>query len=384
MIVYILFWAITLYWGFVAERKTSIWIFFIAVFFFVGLRLETGFDWPVYKEVFQVFLDGFSWQKITLVQLHYSQESGFLFLLGLLAQVIPSYEIVQSLLSLFFLYSFFKLSSAVPGSKPALAIAIFFSFYLLSVGFSTVRQALSLSLFNMALYFFLNAKRPQLVYVFLAASVAIHLSAIAYVVTFVAARLYTAAFGKAGFVSHLSFSALLLFGFPSIFFILVSAAPWLSSRANYYQNISISTNISLFSIVFAIVLLLIGSVVSLDRKHFKISDDKLVAIQNLIMLLSSASFASLFFLTLRDRISYELIALFSIYVSARVSLRNFIFIFAISALGIYYQMSILAPPRDLAFIPYQNSLIYFLLGLESTGEERSSKYMEIFIEELSM
>lgn len=383
MTVYSIFWLIIICAGFFARRKQSILAVYLIAFFFIGLRMETGFDWLVYKDVFDRFADGFSWEKFALIQLQYSQETGFLFLVGLLAQLIPNYEVIQAIFTLFFLYSFFKLASEMPGSRPALALAIFLSFFLLSVGFSTVRQALAMSLFNMGLYCFFRGRSSSYMYSFFIAAIFIHVSAAIYVIIFIAACMYTKLVGRIGIFSHIAISGALFFALPLIFFFTLSLFPQALDRAAYYEGITSTNNINLFSIAFAVVMLLAGVVATLKRQTSSENLDKFIIFGNITAIFSSVAFASIFFLTLRDRIAYELLVLFSIYVSTHLSLRNFLSIGAVMIFGLFYQFAILRPPRDLAFVPYQNSLVLFISGKESTGIQRSSQYLEIFIEDLT-
>lgn len=382
MIVYSTFWLVTIALGVLVRRKTPLILYFFGVFLFVGLRMETGFDWPVYKDAFEHFQDGFSWLTVARVQLLYSQETAFIIILGLMGQVIQNYEVNQAIFTLFFLYSFYKLSNTMPGARPALALAIYFSFFLLSVGFSTVRQALAISFFNMALYHFFQKDCKRTTYIFFAAAIAVHLSASVYVLAFVFARIMTKIVGKIGTKLYLIGSLGLLMAFPSGFALVASLLPRVHDRFSYYQNLTILQSPSLFSILFALLLLMIGLFLAFKRRVPCNTKEAAPVFQNLIILLSAISFASLFFSTLRDRLSYELILLFSIYISARLTTRNLIAAAIVSGFGLYYQFSILRPPRDLAFIPYQNSLLLYLMAAESTGAQRNSQYMEIFIEDL--
>jgi len=345
--------------------------------------METGFDWLVYKDIFDRFTDGISWEKISQIQLQSSQDLGFLILLGILAQWSPNYEFIQAIFTLFFLYSFLKLTSEIQGARPALALAVFLSFFLLSVGFSTVRQALAMSFFNMGLYYFFRGRSPLYIYSFFIAAIFIHLSATAYIAIFIASRIYQKLIGRISLLSHIVFSGILFLALPLIFFSTLALFPQVLSRVAYYENISLTNNINLFSIAFAAVLFLTGFVVSFKRQVRSEDFDKFIVFGNMIAIFSSISFASIFFLTLRDRLAYELILLFSIYVSTHLSRINFMSMCAVMVFGLFYQFAILQPPRDLAFVPYQNSLILFISGSESTGFQRSSQYMEDFIEDLS-
>jgi hypothetical protein len=383
MIVYYIFLFIIIFAGFLARQKQSILIVFLVAFFFIGLRVETGFDWIIYKYVFNHFVSVFSWENIALIQKKYSQETGFLLLIGIITQIIPNYEAIQVLLTLFFLYSFFKLSSAIPRSRPALALAVFLSLFLLSVGFSTVRQALAMSLFNVGLYHFLRGKSPLYIYSFFLAAIAIHVSATAYILIFLAARVYQLLNGKLGVVSYILFSGILLFTMPLIFLSVVSIFPAILNRVDYYQGITITDNITRFSMVFSAVIFLTGFAAATTHQKVTEANDKLIVFRNMTVIFAAVTFASIFFLTLRDRLAYELLVLYSIFASSNLSVRNLFSICVVIVFGLYYQFSILQPPRDLAFIPYQNLLILFVTGDESTGFERSSQYIDIFNEQLA-
>jgi hypothetical protein len=68
------------------------------------------------------------------------------------------------------------------------------------------------------------------------------------------------------------------------------------------------------------------------------------------------------------------------YATRNFDLKNSFSLAIFIPFGIYYQIAILRPPQDLAFIPYQNYIIVKFTGEEGSGEQRQRLYMEEFTE----
>lgn len=363
------------------DRKAGSTLAILASFFFIGLRYETGFDWPVYKGIFDSLRANYSWQEILFQSLISSHEVTFVAFLGSIAQVAPSYEYVQAIFTIFFLLSFFRLANSIPGSRPVLALAIFFSFYLVSIGFSTVRQTLAISLFNWGLASYLRGGRWT-PYVFMLAAVMSQVSSSIYFAAFLVSKLSIARrlFRPA---SYSLASLMLMISLPFFLELIAIALPFIESKIAFYREISFSAYFGITTSAMLIMVYLIGLMTAHLIKRQKNSTDELPSeFLHLISALSAIAVGSFFFSVLRERISYEVLLLFSIFLSTKIMKSRITVAAAIIGFGLTVQTRLyFQDPFDLAFVPYQNWIVLRLTGNESTGEARSQLYLDIFEEQ---
>lgn len=378
MAVYLSFWILTVLGALAVRKRMAVFLFYFLIFLFVGLRYETGFDWPVYKEIFGFFEGGTSFERISLAYLFYAQEIGFLAVLSILAQIFPSYEYAQAIFSLVFLASVYRLSSVVPGAKPALVIALYLCFLLLPVGFSTVRQSSALALFNFALASYLTDKNGRAI-VFVVISVLLHTSAILYVFAALLARLLV---NRDAIPSARLFFLVSISSFISIPILLnvgASIIPAVASRVALYRELDSLSILDPTAIIFSLLATGIGLHASRVGGSAPNESEATKYIRALIVIMATLAIASFFSGTLRDRIFYALILFYCVYISRNGASLRRVAIFTVVVLGILYQVVFfLGYPGRLAFYPYQNGVVLKILNQESDGQERSNLFLEEF------
>jgi hypothetical protein len=104
----------------------------------------------------------------------------------------------------------------------------------------------------------------------------------------------------------------------------------------------------------------------------------------LIVALSALAVGSYFFSVLRERISYELLLLFSIFLSTRFANSRIIVAAVIIVFGFISQIKMyFQDPFDLAFVPYQNLVVLWLTGSEPSSDARSQIFLDIFNEQFN-
>ncbi|WP_280551801.1 EpsG family protein [Halomonas sp. 25-S5] len=380
MIIYVCFWVFSILASLFVKRKIDLWVFLFCIFLFVGLRFETGFDWPVYKDIFSRFQESFQVSDVMSIYHTHNQELGFLVFFGALAQILPSYEYVQAIFTVFLLYSFVKLASAIHVSHKALALSLslFLSFFLLPVAFSTVRQSLAISFFNIALMYYISGRRlPSIVFCLLA--ILAHTSAIIYVGVLVVnwfvmnnRRVVSAFF--------LIFAALLFYAaLLAVLELNTYFPPAVGSKISYYKDVAISSGLGLKSLALMLFAFLIGLHASMMKGSQPICDNRVTTLRNFIVVFSALAVASGFFTVLRDRIFYELMLLYGIYIATlRVDVKFFV-VPVVFSFGLAYQMVFfLSYPSVIVFVPYQNAMLVKLTGNKIDGQKRSQLFMESF------
>lgn len=378
MIIYFLFLTALFLFSMLKKEKIGVTLAFFIAFVFVGLRYETGFDWPIYKEIFERITEDFSLDHIYFISTNYNQEIAFIFSLGLLSQVLPSYEYVQAIFTFLFLFSFIALSNSITNSKPTLALAIFYSFFIFAVGFSTVRQTLAISFFNLGLAFALKNKKPTAFFLFLLA-VSMQISTSIYVFAYFLSNYFLRRI-HFGPISYLFVSASLIFTMTTIIGLVAAFLPQLSEKFYYYQEYAFSSYFSITSISLLLFIFAIGFLATKKRLAIKGNFDFAHSeILGIISILSAFVVGSFFFSVLRDRLTYEIVLLWSIFLTTqKKSLKIFAAVVTV-VIGLTYQSIVfLRDPYAIAFVPYQNWIALAISGSEGAGQYRSQLFLDIF------
>lgn len=368
MTIYLAFWMLAL--GLASFIKST-WmqiVFCVLVFVFVGLRYETGFDWPVYKRTFDILSVDFSLNSILAYSDTFKVEIGWLFVTGFVGQVFPEYEFLQAIVALAFLGSTFKLCRALGVHNVAMAIAIASSFLLLTLLFSTTRQCFAVSIFSLAVVAAVR-RRWMLMVVLSAFAVSIHTSTALYIVAMVYAATRPSRLPSNVMVATMSAISV---GFVLLIPIVAGSLPdILASRVVWYSLDQSFDNISLWKLYFLILglfVLLYSLIMSPEKAN---SDCASTFHRRMIVALAVMCMGTFSLDVIRDRISYEMFLMFSIYLARsdlpfRVAARLGAF-----SLGLFFSMfNIFSPENQIAFMPYQSAVTVLLTGEAGDGPAR--------------
>jgi EpsG family len=380
MLTYYLYLAVCLFVAAFLRPQRLLPLFILGVFLFVGFRYETGYDWPVYKEQFDLSRDvpitdivGASLD----IQRTTNQDLGFVILTFLFAQFSPSYEFLQAFVTAFYLYSVLTLSRTLGVRNVALVLAICSCYLLLSFEFSTVRQCLATSMVMLGVSFALR-KAWARSFIFFTVPLFIQISSGLYVVAFLFAlrsnqKILLSTVG--GIVSALALNAVFVTG------ILTPFLPAnLQLKITYYQEYYYGGN-ALQVLAFHFILsfcTLIYCLHFLLKSEFQ--DRRSAILARTVVFLSLISFAFIFQTTVLQRISYFQFIAFTLFVSIS-SLKSFWTNWARSGLvlmGLTYSSSILFGRYALPFTPYQNYVLYSAMEWQSDGLARNDQMIREF------
>lgn len=366
MTIYLLFWLAALVFASIIKERWAQIAFGVASFIVVGLRYETGFDWHVYKRAFEILAHDFSLGAIIDYSQAFQVETGWVAVTGLVGQVFPEYEFLQAIVSLVFLVSVFKLSRTLGVENVPLALAIASSFLLLTLMFSTTRQCLALSIFNFALIASLYGRYPLMV-ALSAFAMSIHVSTIFYI----AAMIYAVA-RPFRMPTPVGVALLSIVGIGVVLAIpaIVGYLPdLLASRVTWYNLDQSFQIVSLWHVYFLTLGAFIAGytlLVGPANNHPVITAHRRFIIAMAVMGICTYSLD-----VVRDRISYEMFLVFSIYLArsdlpARMAARA-----AAVTLGLFFSiLNILAPENRIVFEPYQNYLVVLATGDRGDGAAR--------------
>ena len=308
----------------------------------------------------------------------YSQEMGFLFLAGIFASFLPNYEAFQALVSLVFLVSIWRLSLAVGVKNVAMVFALVFSYLLLTVGFSTVRQSLAIALFNFGLIAMLSSRR-WLGASFFALSITVQVSASIYIAAFVIVRAFLAFNRVPRLGAMIVIIVSILIGFYGVVPTVVSFVPFLADRFSYYTEFfSDLGGLGLWGMFFFVVFVSISAHVSYPRRNSLDSSIEDIVLRSMIVVLCAFSLATEFFFPIiKDRASYEMWILYSVLLAKgglrfKWEARLVAFSFGI----VFTFLNVLSHPGRLAFFPYENFFACHFLHCENSGADRQIQMSE--------
>tara|TARA_R100000789_G_C2972625_1_gene141190 strand:- start:94 stop:750 length:657 start_codon:yes stop_codon:yes gene_type:complete len=179
------------------------------------------------------------------------------------------------------------------------------------------------------------------------------------------------------------FSLMFMLSLPFLIELIAMAVPFVESKIAFYRGLAFSSYFGIMTTGMLILVYLIGLMTAYLLKRQSNAPDGLpIEFLCLISALSAIAVGSFFFSVLRERISYEVLLLFSIFLSTRFVKSRITVAAAIIGFGLIVQTKLyFQDPFDLAFVPYQNGVALWLTGSESTGEARSQLYLDIFSEQ---
>lgn len=376
MTIYLVFWMLALGLApFIKSNRMQI-AFCAFVFVFVGLRYETGFDWPTYKRAFDILSIDFSINSILAYSDTFKVEIGWLVVTGLIGQVFPEYEFLQAIVTLAFLGSTFKLCRGLGVQNVAMAIAIASSFLLLTLLFSTTRQCFAVSIFNLAVV--AAAKRRWTLMVALSAfAVSIHTSTILYIVAMIYAAARPSKLPSTVMVAMMS---ALSVGFVLLIPLVAESLPdIIASRIIWYNLDQSFDNIGLWQIYF----LILGAFILLHSLFIGPSDDNSDHVstfhRRMIIALAVTCMGTYSLDVIRDRISYEMFLMFSVYLARSDLLLRVPARLGAFCLGLFFSvLNIFSPDNRIVFMPYQNAVMVLLTGEAGDGPARQELFRREF------
>jgi hypothetical protein len=344
-------------------------IFMLLVVFFVGFRWETGFDWPVYKRIFNDFRESFNEESLLSYQNLYRQEALFLWLMGMLSRAVREYEIAQAVFSAVFVGSIIALARVVGANAP-LAATVSLTFLLPSVAFSTVRQSLALAFFNFGVVAILR-RHAALATVFFCLAILSQVTACIYVGTLI----LIVVLDKAGW-KILSIPVFL--GLSVVVFLLTyvllrasfEIPELLPAKVGFYFQSS--GRVGWWLALTLLLAVVVGLIVSMPVRSSVEPSPPVDFVRKLIIVLASISAGTAIVPIANERAFYGTWMLFSAYICAGVvPFRTLILVGTICTGVLLSVLMIAGYPSRLMFVPYQNYLVGKLLGQASDAEARA-------------
>jgi hypothetical protein len=355
-------------------KKKQIYYFSVAVFlFFISLRYETGYDWPVYKKVFDNIRGMVTWTELTEACKTYSMEPLFLLMVSLLKSITDDFQILIIFVYIIEVYALHKFLKIFYCGR-ALTIAVIGTWLLFSLYFSVLRQGLAVSFF--LLFYVSNFYRNNLkAFLFFLFSITTQFSSIIYYLLFFCTKYH---FTKKSFLTLAIFSFVFSFFSAPISNLIFEAIsrlniPVLSAKTEWYAHGRI-VHTNTFDLVYVYIY---GGVFSYFLyKVWPIYNNTLY--HPLLIFSSVFIFIQFFFIDyplLRNRIQYVAFLMqfliFIDYFYKKTFTERLIVFSSLMIVFFGYFSLFLIKESSLPLIPYQDYIRYGMLNKQSDGLERN-------------
>lgn len=357
----------------------------LGLFVFVALRLETGYDWDVYQDLFAAVprLGDLNAYDIWDLSAHYAKEPGFVVLNSFLKSTGLGYVSLQLVSAGVLFWGITKL--AVSESKaPASVLFISYAFLAFSLFFSTTRQAITVGCFFGFWHEWVSGRWARACMLAVTA-VAMHYSAVIFfALFFVVWHIDFQRYGRA-----LAGTGVILFGLAialkeQIETLILQGIVWsgiatISPKAAYYFGVREMTSPGLdYAMVGGLVLLVALIAYLLQPENLSRSQK---AMYGYVVVFGLIAILFLDFAVVRNRVMYVAFPLAVILLTRWLRDRmgpilqaHFVLVNLVAFL--LYQGAFLARPAALPLTPYQNIIGRTITDRVSDGQSRMIEYFD--------
>ena len=339
-----------------------------AFLLFVGLRYEVGFDWPIYKDQFshltQIEL-GQLLANLNDLSLLFGQEPGFVALVSLFSAFTPSYEVAQFCFCVLFLISIGMLAQTIGCRNVPAAMFLVCLFLLTTLIFSTARQLVALSIFNIALSFYLRDRRT-LAYALAGASMLFHSSTAIYALCAFLPQRAVRRFFPIVVVVGLAASALFLVMGHDMFLLLPLPA-LLKAKLEYYflyRVVQVNPLEQMFSLG------MLGLLLHLGYRNTDHASPEIANVSRMLVLLCLVSLAFFAITVVRNRLFYEAVILAALLVTTPGIAGARLASLGILGAGLLFFLVTMTKATSFMFVPYRNVVLLELGIGQDDGYER--------------
>ncbi len=381
MIEYYLYFFLLWFFAFLeffTERRNAYWFSLTIFSLFLILRFDTGYDWPEYKRIFDSISEGVNYVEIMYISIDAGKEFGFVYFLSVLKLISKDFQIVilvVSIIEIYALHKFLKLTS----NYPAMVLAIVGTWLLFTLYFSVLRQGLAVSFF-LLFWIFMQKKNYLRAILMILFSLSMQISSIAYYVLY-----YFSAFKpKKNLLLFIFITTFILGNFSqqityTLFTILQNAGiPIISEKATWYmQGIQTGANLydKFYVYIYSIVMFCF---LYITWDSYKTLLWIRISFFAMVFILIQLLFID--YPLIRNRIQYvafmmQFILFINYFYNKQVFIKFIIFTVLLITVLAYYSL-MLNRTTNIVFRPYQDYIRYNLFDFENTGLNRQEQMYE--------
>ena len=373
MLAYFTLLATTAWAGEISHRNVLRYIiFFIPNILIVGFKYEVGFDWFVYTEHFSTFYDmpaDTFFRDFWSIVAVYAQEPLYILLSFLGAKTLGSYEIYCCIWFIFFVYSIARLARILSADYVSSFLIIHF-FLLFTLEFSTLRQMIALSTFNLGLALTLEGRKlPGLIFLAIAPFIQASTTIFIFVLLIMrATRRVSKLILAVSVISALMVSAIGVDKLAQIFSFIAPAL--VSQKLTYYAEVR-EYQFNILEVLFS--LKTFSAFALLSQKGRRHDDANLRFLSTFTMYLIFIAIAGFAIATIRNRMLYEIVIIGSLIISSRKMSGIFKIRASILAMGAFFFFVSVVKSTSFMYVPYQNYIWHKMWDLRSDGPERQDR-----------
>lgn len=350
---------------------------FVAVVYFVlvaGLRDDTGYDWYVYKNIYNGVSESGSLAAAISFGRDNGSELGFSVYLYVLSLLGLSFWWVQFLVGIFNCYAFLRLNSAL-GRGTVTGVLIYFCWLFLVLQMGVLRMSVALSFLSLALLFMLKGKNVKFVLFVMLASL-FHTFSIVIGLLMLLARL---PFSRALTLFFLFLVATMYVAGIDLAGGVVQAVSgfmpgFISSKLDFYLILGLTYQRGVGEFLYKLIV--VSMYIFLVFRIQQEENEKLLLNLSYIYIITLLVFWK--YPIFHDRIKYfVLMPFFYLFLTAVMRMRVFnrlvygaVFLMA----GFMVLLHEVSGPLFFPYTPYYNMYERWLSGEGNDGEERTLKY----------
>ena len=360
--------------------KKNIFLISILFFFiFLALRVDTGYDWPVYKNVFYAIDSLDNSINLTSIATIYNQELGFVYFLSLLKNISNDFQIVIFIVSIIETYSLYIFLQTTSKS-PSIVLAVVGTWLLFTLYFSVLRQGLAVSFFFLFMIYMHKQFYIRAIIMFLL-SISMQVSSGMYYILYLFSSLKI----KKEYLLLFFVLSLFLGYFShtiSIFFFSVIQSlgiPVLSGKMSWYMQERI-THVSTFDRIF-VYFYSTTMFIFLYQTWDSYKSKLMIRLSFFALIYIFIQLIFVDYPLIRNRLQYvsfiiQFILLFNYFYYKELHIRFMIMVTILTLVLSYYTL-ILTRGSAAVYLPYQDYIRYGLFDNISSGSQRQDKMFEI-------
>ncbi len=357
------------------REKYSIFVLSIVTVVFLGLRFETGYDWPDYKNLFELTpsITTATMKEIFEISASELKEPLFVFFVSLLKEFGSEFQILVVICAVIQVCVFSGFLVFLK-ERPATVFAFSISWLIFTLYMSTLRQGLAVSFFLMFMVYMEVGNKKTAVFM-LITSALFQYSAIAYLAVYIASKYVRYNKALIGLFVVLVFASLAGVDFSVGFLEVVSKGgiEMVNTKITYYLNeASIRANLveKIYTFLFSIGMFWVLYFV----RPSELDTTLIKRMYGMSLIFCVVGIFFYDFPLLRNRVQYLVLPFcyfFVVRYLARVRLNQRVFLFGVFfIINLLYFYLFIDKPSSVPFVPYQNYLVHVVTGEVGTGFDR--------------
>lgn len=380
LLIFVLVWAAA-YEEYIFRRRRIYYIAVPVLLLFLGLRFETGYDWPAYKELFYELpsIGELDVSRLFVFSVLYGKEPLYLAFSATMKWIWNDFQGVVIVSSIFEIVSFVVFLRRLTSCR-ATVFAASVTWVIFTLYFSVIRQGISVAFFLLFLLFYFG-RRYWFASICLMGAIGFHYSALLYFAIFLFVLLRPSKklllvivliAGIFGIMGDMAQALLHMAG-------QVIPIEAVEAKLEWYAERDDESHANIFDQIYALVFSVVMGGVLFSISLEKMSDLKR-AMYVIAIIFIAFQLAFLDFPLFRNRLQYlalpfVYIFFFECFLMSKITVRLLV-INGLCFITLIYFLLFLSKESSLPFVPYQNYITYALTDRPGDGLNRVERVVD--------